>query len=258
MPEVSAARRLPAGHNVPFVAHGDVDPCTDGRAAVRRTRGAVAVEAADLMVRLHLDQRRSSAVARGAGRLGCRREGVVVQAATGRIGELDVDARRGVEHADHLLADASRGGALKMQTLDVRPMPPRVRHETIIDRLDQLVAGETLRLVNDHDPAPLRYQLDATRPDQFGWEYVEQGPEEWAIDITSRARVVDARPTLAVGGQPFAEIMEAASTVAAGEILVVYAPFEPVPLEGVLGQHGFTHAAEQLEGGDWRVTFTRQ
>ena len=54
-----------------------------------------------------------------------------------------------------------------MQTLDVRPMPPRVRHETIFERIDRLTSGETLRLVNDHDPVPLRYQLDATRPGKF-------------------------------------------------------------------------------------------
>ncbi len=144
-----------------------------------------------------------------------------------------------------------------MDTLDVRPMPPRIRHETIFDRLSALGTGETLRLVNDHDPAPLWYQLDATRPGQFQWEYVERGPEEWAVDITSRARVVDARPTLASGGEPFAEIMDAASAVADGEVLVVYAPFEPVPLEGVLGEQGFGYVADQLDGGDWRVTFAR-
>ena len=144
-----------------------------------------------------------------------------------------------------------------MTTLDVRTMEPRVRHETIFGRLDELATGETLRLVNDHDPAPLRYQLDATSPGQFQWEYVEQGPVEWAIDITSRARVVDARPTLAAGGEPFAEIMDAAAQVGDGEVLVVYAPFEPVPLEGVLGEQGFTYAAEDIGGGDWRVTFSR-
>jgi uncharacterized protein (DUF2249 family) len=142
-------------------------------------------------------------------------------------------------------------------TLDVRPMPPRERHATIFERLDELDPGQTLRLVNDHDPAPLRYQLEATRPGQFGWEYVERGPEVWAIDITGRARVVDARPTLAAGGEPFAEIMEAAALVGDGEVLVVYAPFEPVPLEGVLGEQGFRYVADQLESGDWRVTFLK-
>lgn len=144
-----------------------------------------------------------------------------------------------------------------MQTLDVRPMPPRERHERIFEWLDALRVGDTLRLVNDHDPEPLRYQLDATRPHQFRWEYVERGPEDWAIDITSTARVVDARPTLTAGGEPLADIMDAAARVGDDEVLVVYAPFEPVPLEGVLGEQGFGYVADQLESGDWRVTFRR-
>lgn len=145
-----------------------------------------------------------------------------------------------------------------MQTIDVREMPPRERHPAIFELLDRLQPGETLRLVNDHDPMPLRYQLDATRPGQLRWEYVAQGPEVWEVHLTSQARIVDARPTLAAGGEPFAEIMEAAAQVRAGEVLVVYAPFEPVPLEGVLGEQGFVHVADRLDDGDWRVTFTRR
>ena len=144
-----------------------------------------------------------------------------------------------------------------MHTIDVRPLPPPVRHQTIFETLDALSIGDTLRLVNDHDPAPLRHQLEATRPHQFRWEYVQSGPEEWAIDITSVARVVDARPTLAAGGEPFGEIMAAAAEVGDGEALVVYAPFEPVPLEGLLGEQGFAYVADQLDGGDWRTTFHR-
>jgi uncharacterized protein (DUF2249 family) len=132
-----------------------------------------------------------------------------------------------------------------------------MRHETIFEQLDALPTGETLRLVNDHDPAPLRYQLEATRPAQFRWEYVARGPEEWAIEITSTARVVDARPTVAAGGEPFGEIMDAAAQIGADEVLVVYAPFEPVPLEGVLGQLGLGYIIDQLESGDWRVIFRR-
>lgn len=144
-----------------------------------------------------------------------------------------------------------------MNTLDVRPMPPRERHETIFATLESLAPGETLRLVNDHDPAPLRYQLDATRPLQFRWNYVESGPEEWAIDITSTAHVFDARPVIAAGEEPFAQIMEAAAKVDDGQSLVVYAPFEPVPLEGVLAAQGFTYVADEVGGGDWRVVFVR-
>ncbi|HCF83683.1 MAG TPA: hypothetical protein DEV72_00575, partial [Ktedonobacter sp.] len=35
-----------------------------------------------------------------------------------------------------------------------------------------------LRLVNDHDPQPLRYQLLAEHPDLFSWESEQEGPEE--------------------------------------------------------------------------------
>lgn len=142
--------------------------------------------------------------------------------------------------------------------IDVRSIPPRDRHPQIFTRLDALDFGGTLRLVNDHDPKPLRYQLEAERPGQFDWEVVEDGPEEWAIDITAKARRVDARPIIAEGQEPFDTIMEAAGAVGPGEVLVVYAPFEPVRLEGVLGEQGFTHDAEELEGGDWRIVFTRR
>lgn len=144
-----------------------------------------------------------------------------------------------------------------MEILDIRPLPPPQRHPTIFERIDLLAPGETLRLVNDHDPVPLRYQLDATRPGHFTWTPVESGPEQWAIDITSRARVVDARPTIAEGGEPFDMIMQAVDDLGDDEVLVVYAPFEPVPLEGVLGEQGFDYQADEMDDGDWRVTFTR-
>ena len=69
--------------------------------------------------------------------------------------------------------------------------------------------------------------------------------------------VVDARPLIAQGLEPFATVMEAVSQLVAGEELVVLAPFEPVPLEGVLSAQGFTAEAVELEGGDWRVIFRR-
>lgn len=68
---------------------------------------------------------------------------------------------------------------------------------------------------------------------------------------------VDARPIIAAGEEPFDRIMSAAADLGAGEALVVLAPFEPVPLEGVLSSQGFTYEAEDLGDGDWRVTFQR-
>jgi uncharacterized protein (DUF2249 family) len=69
--------------------------------------------------------------------------------------------------------------------------------------------------------------------------------------------IVDARPILGEGGEPFGMIMSAAARLGANEELVVLAPFEPVPLEGVLSSQGFSYEVVELGDGDWQVTFRR-
>lgn len=69
--------------------------------------------------------------------------------------------------------------------------------------------------------------------------------------------IIDARPIIAAGDEPFDLIMAAVAALAPSEDLVVLAPFEPVPLEGVLGSQGFAFAALELGVDDWQVTFTR-
>lgn len=71
--------------------------------------------------------------------------------------------------------------------LDVREMIPRERHTTIFARFDALTPGETLRLINDHDPKPLYYHLMHERSGLFDWEPEEQGPEVWVIRIRKTA-----------------------------------------------------------------------
>ncbi len=68
---------------------------------------------------------------------------------------------------------------------------------------------------------------------------------------------LDVRPDLARGDEPFVRIMEAAATVAAGQSFVVIAPFEPVPLYGVLGAQGFTAQTACAAPDEWIVRFTR-
>ena len=69
---------------------------------------------------------------------------------------------------------------------------------------------------------------------------------------------VDARPLIAAGDEPFDLIMAAVAALGAQEELVVLAPFEPVPLEGVLGAQGFSYEAQEIGADNWRVTFRRQ
>lgn len=68
--------------------------------------------------------------------------------------------------------------------LDVREVPPRIRHPKIFETFDGLGAGESFVLINDHDPKPLFYQFQAERSDRFRWEYLSTGPEEWQVRIT--------------------------------------------------------------------------
>ena len=68
---------------------------------------------------------------------------------------------------------------------------------------------------------------------------------------------VDARPIIGEGGEPFDTIMSAVAALGANEELVVLAPFEPVPLEGVLSSQGFSYEVVELGAGDWQVTFRR-
>ncbi|MCO5175375.1 MAG: DUF2249 domain-containing protein [Thermomicrobiales bacterium] len=70
--------------------------------------------------------------------------------------------------------------------VDVRGMVPRDRHPMIFEKIDGLAAGETMRLVNDHDPKPLYYQLMAERPGAIAWEYLEEGPEVWQVRMTKQ------------------------------------------------------------------------
>ncbi|MEP7181202.1 MAG: DUF2249 domain-containing protein [Betaproteobacteria bacterium] len=67
--------------------------------------------------------------------------------------------------------------------LDVREIAPRERHPLIFGTFGDLAAGETLLLVNDHDPKPLHYQFQAESPGIFSWKYVEQGPDVWRVEI---------------------------------------------------------------------------
>jgi hypothetical protein len=70
------------------------------------------------------------------------------------------------------------------------------------------------------------------------------------------ATVLDVRPALERGDEPFVTIMEAAARTPAGASLVIVAPFEPAPLYDALGNQGFTHATHCVSASEWVVRFT--
>lgn len=71
-----------------------------------------------------------------------------------------------------------------MVELDVRNIVPRDRHPLIFNTFDGLKKGESLLLINDHDPKPLYYTFVHERKGTFEWRYIEEGPDVWKVEIT--------------------------------------------------------------------------
>ncbi len=71
--------------------------------------------------------------------------------------------------------------------LDIRPIPPPEKHPTIFRTFDALAVGESLLLINDHNPKPLYYQFNVERMGKFAWEDIESGPVVWKVGIKKTA-----------------------------------------------------------------------
>lgn len=69
------------------------------------------------------------------------------------------------------------------QELDIRVVPPKDKHPTIFRTFDALAPGDSFILINDHNPKPLFYEFQAERHDTFEWQYLEEGPEVWRVEI---------------------------------------------------------------------------
>lgn len=73
-----------------------------------------------------------------------------------------------------------------VENFDLRPFPPAKRHEMVFDTFDKLKRGESFVFINDHDPKPLYYQMEAENDEPFKWEYLESGPVEWKVKISKK------------------------------------------------------------------------
>ena len=69
------------------------------------------------------------------------------------------------------------------EPIDVREIPAPIRHATIFSILEQLQPGEAVRIASDHDPFPLRRQIEIRYAGAFSWSYLLQGPDIWQVEI---------------------------------------------------------------------------
>lgn len=73
------------------------------------------------------------------------------------------------------------------QELDVRALRSPDKHPTIFRTYDALAVGESFVLVNNHDPRDLHDEFEADHAGSYGWEYLDNGPDEWRIRISKLA-----------------------------------------------------------------------
>jgi uncharacterized protein (DUF2249 family)/quercetin dioxygenase-like cupin family protein len=66
--------------------------------------------------------------------------------------------------------------------LCLRPRPER--HPLVFNAFDRLAVGESLIIFNDHDPHPLRMQIEQMREGEMHWQYVERGPDTFRVRLT--------------------------------------------------------------------------
>src|SRR5690349_1252248 len=99
---------------------------------------------------------------------------------------------------------ATRGIDMAEVEIDVRALPKPEKHPAIFEAYAALDVGESLLLVNNHNPRHLRDEFAVEFPDGFGWDYEESGPVQWRIRITKLASTALPRvlcDTAAIAGE---------------------------------------------------------
>lgn len=74
-------------------------------------------------------------------------------------------------------------GFAVVNEFDIRPYPPTERHEMFYQAFADIKPGEAFEFINDHDPKPLYYQMEAESNEPFKWEYLISGPDEWKVRV---------------------------------------------------------------------------
>lgn len=166
--------------------------------------------------------------------------------------------------------DVEIGAGEAKLTFDVRKIPPPDRHPSIFHRFGTLIAGESIEVINDHDPRPLYFHLQQVYGDAFSWDYLEQGPALWRVKITKeavrpRGKQTESNKELDVRSYPPAErhrlIFENFEQLKRGESFVLVNDHDPKPLYyQFAAEHEGEFTWEYLEKGPqaWRVSIGKE
>ena len=73
-------------------------------------------------------------------------------------------------------------------SIDVRAIAPGERRAAIFAAFRDIQLGDVLEIVNDHDREPLYHQFQVEVPGDFGWRYLQTGPDVWRVSVRKLSR----------------------------------------------------------------------
>ncbi|MBW7866727.1 MAG: DUF542 domain-containing protein [Brumimicrobium sp.] len=119
--------------------------------------------------------------------------------------------------------------------VDAPLLHPSIKHQMIIQTFEELEEGKSFILRNDHDPKPLKYQLESLKGNIFDWVYLQEGPELFEIRITkkkagenSNEEILDA--TKLSPAIKHKTIIETFDNLKEGESFILHNDHDPKPL----------------------------
>jgi uncharacterized protein (DUF2249 family) len=71
--------------------------------------------------------------------------------------------------------------------LDLDVLPQEFAHRAALERFSRLKPGERLRIRSRRELESLWHVLARGWPGEFGWSYLQEGPDQWRAEVTRRA-----------------------------------------------------------------------
>lgn len=119
----------------------------------------------------------------------------------------------------------------------------------------ELRLDDVARMIDLPLPALLKI-ADGGEPEDAAMAADEPLASGW-LDQESSSTVLNLRPVFEAGFEPLMLILGEVSKLAADDVLVLEAPFHPLPLRRLLRGRGFESFAREVPGGSWQVALRR-
>lgn len=166
---------------------------------------------------------------------------------------------------------------LSETVVDARDLPCREKLALIFRTWTELAVGASFVLVNEHDPVPVRRQLETNFPGCCAWEYLRVTEDECRIRIMRLAAspntAASARPFRCAGDkegepevvdvrgleppEPMLRILEAAEALEQGATLTALTDRRPIHLLPELEARGIRHESTVRPDGSWATVLRK-